>query len=43
LSENGQICGEIKKTFIFVWNRPGWEASKSFTDRFRTVGLPVHW
>jgi len=30
LSEVGQVCGEIKKTFIFVWNRSGWRASKSF-------------
>jgi len=30
LSEIGQVCGEIKKTFIFVWNRSGWAASKSF-------------
>jgi len=33
LSEIGKVCGEIKKTFIFVWNRSGWGASKSFNDR----------
>jgi len=30
LSEIGQVCGEIKKSFIFVWNRSGWAASRSF-------------
>jgi len=33
LNENGQVCGEIIKTFIFVWNRSGWAASKVFIYR----------
>jgi len=30
LSENRQVCGDIIKTFIFVWNESGWAASKRF-------------
>jgi len=42
LSEIGQVCGEIKKTFIFVWNRSGWAASKFLLAGVRTVGLPTN-